>query len=65
MVKFSNSDDLATLSQKLEHLFKNNLIPMAGKNKAKSVEEEVSNLSNKLIRSLALLEKLQDCIVSL
>ena len=42
MVKYSNSNDLVTLSQKLDHLFKNNLLPYAGKNKAKTSEEEVS-----------------------
>ena len=31
------------LSQKLDHLFENNLKPLAGKNKAKTVDEEVSN----------------------
>ena len=46
MVKYSNNEELTTLSQKLDHLFKYNLIPLAGKNKAKSVEEEVSKSPN-------------------
>jgi hypothetical protein len=40
MVAHANSEKLDTLSQKLEYLFKNNLLPYAGKNKAKSIEEE-------------------------
>lgn len=41
-VKFANRSDLATLSDKVEFLFKAKLLPNATKNKAKSVEEEVS-----------------------
>lgn len=41
-VKYSNSQDLTTLSQKLDYMFKHNLAPMAGKNKAKTAEEDVS-----------------------
>ncbi len=40
-VKFSSgidSDGLNTLAQKLEYLFKNNLIPFAIKNKSKTIE---------------------------
>ena len=39
-VKYANKADLPTLSEKLEHLFKSKLTPNAGKNKAKSGEEE-------------------------
>ena len=41
-VKFSSgidSDGLNTLAQKLEFLFKNNLIPYAIKNKSKTIEQ--------------------------
>ena len=39
-VKFaSGCDDLPTLSAKLDHLFKNNLIPLAVKNRSKTVEQ--------------------------
>ena len=41
-VKYANSSELTTLSQKLDHLFNKHLCPMVGKNKAKSPEEEVS-----------------------
>lgn len=41
-MRFANSNTLQTLSERLDYLFKNNLLPFAGKNKAKSVEEEVS-----------------------
>ena len=41
MIKYANNTDLGTLSQKLDHLFENHLKPMAGKNKAKTGEEEV------------------------
>lgn len=40
MVKHANDEELDTLSQKLDYLFKNNLLPFANKNKAKSIEEE-------------------------
>lgn len=43
-VKFANRSDLPTLSSKLEVLFKNLLIPNAGKSKAKTADEEVSHL---------------------
>jgi hypothetical protein len=39
-VKFANSN--MTLAEKLEKLFTKHLIPMAGKNKAKSSDDEVS-----------------------
>jgi len=42
-VKYANNADLPTLADKLEYLFKQKLTPNAGKTKAKSVEEEVSN----------------------
>ena len=42
MIKYANNTDLGTLSQKLDCLFENHLKPMAGKNKAKTGEEEVS-----------------------
>ena len=38
-VKYAAGSDLPNLAVKLEHLFKNNLIPMAVKNRSKSVEE--------------------------
>jgi hypothetical protein len=41
-IKYSNRSDLPTLSDKLEYLFKNKLNVNATKNKAKTVEEEVS-----------------------
>lgn len=41
-VKYSNSCELHTLAQKLETLFNTHLVPMVGKNKSKSPEEEVS-----------------------
>ncbi len=42
-VKYANkAAELPTLADKLEFLFKNKLIPHSTKNKAKSVEEEVS-----------------------
>lgn len=41
-VKFANKAELPTLADKLEHLFKNKLIPNATKNKAKPLEDEVS-----------------------
>ena len=42
-MKYANRSDLPTLSDKVEFIFKNKLIPNATKNKAKSVEEEVSD----------------------
>lgn len=39
-VKFANRSDLPTLSSKLEVLFKQLLLPNAGKTKAKTSEEE-------------------------
>jgi hypothetical protein len=39
-VKFANRSDLPTLSSKLDVLFKNLLIPNAGKSKAKTSDEE-------------------------
>jgi hypothetical protein len=44
-VKYSNSEHLHTLAQKLDYLFKNNLCLLAGKNKAKTETEEVSTTS--------------------
>jgi len=41
-IKLANRSDLPSLSDKLEQLFKLKLIPNASKNKAKSLEEEVS-----------------------
>ena len=41
-IKYANNQELSTLSQKLDHLFENHLKPKAGKNKAKTAEEEVS-----------------------
>lgn len=41
-VKYANSEQLCTLSEKLDHLFKEHLVKMAGRNKAKSAEDEVS-----------------------
>jgi len=42
-VKYASGSDggsLQTLSQKLEHVFKNNFTTLANKNKSKTVEEE-------------------------
>mmetsp|Transcript_12567 Transcript_12567/g.12365 ORF Transcript_12567/g.12365 Transcript_12567/m.12365 type:complete len:172 (+) Transcript_12567:1589-2104(+) len=39
-VKYANRSDLPTLAEKLEFLFKNKLVPLATKNKCKSVEED-------------------------
>ena len=41
-VKYANNAELPTLADKLDFLFKNKLVPNAGKTKAKSVDEEVS-----------------------
>lgn len=41
-VKYANSNELSTLSEKLEILFKKNLLPLAGKAKAKNSEDDVS-----------------------
>jgi len=41
-VKYANNSDLASLSDKVECLFKNQLVPLATKNKAKSIEDDVS-----------------------
>ena len=40
-VAYENRAEFATLSEKLEHAFQNHFIPGAGKNKAKTPEEEV------------------------
>jgi len=40
MLRYSNDSELKTLAQKLEHLFRNKLVPLAGKNKAKTAEED-------------------------
>lgn len=39
-MKYANNSELPTLSQKLEHLFKNQLVPFATKNKAKSADDD-------------------------
>ena len=39
-VKYANNSELPTLSQKLEHLFKNQLVPFATKNKAKGSDDD-------------------------
>lgn len=42
-VKYASGTDgetLPTLSHKLEHLFKNNFVPLAVKNKSKNAEDE-------------------------
>ena len=44
-IKYANSNEFSTLSEKLDHLFKKNLMPLAGKNKAKSAEDDVSKSS--------------------
>jgi hypothetical protein len=41
-VKYANRSDLPTLADKVDFIFKTKLLPNATKNKAKSVEEEVS-----------------------
>jgi len=51
-VKFANRAELPTLSDKLDSLFKQKLTPLCGKNKAKSVEEEVNRSYLKLIEKL-------------
>ena len=43
-IKYQNNSELPTLAEKLEHMFKNKLLPNAGKTKSKSSEEEVSNI---------------------
>jgi hypothetical protein len=53
-VKYQNEP--GTLDQKLQKLFDQHLVPMVGKNKAKSVEDDVS-----LKSSHFLIEKLQNC----
>ena len=55
-IKYSNRSDIPTLADKLEYLFKNKLNVNATKNKAKSVEEEVSNMT---IANLTLIETIQ------
>jgi hypothetical protein len=47
-IKYSNRSDLPTLADKLEYLFKNKLTPFATKYKAKSIEEEVSIVQNRI-----------------
>jgi hypothetical protein len=44
-VKYLNSSEFSTLAEKLENMFKTKLIPNACKTKAKSSEEEVSQLT--------------------
>lgn len=39
-VKYANSSEFTSLSQKLDYLFNKHLSPMVGKNKAKSPDEE-------------------------
>lgn len=39
-VKYANNSELPTLSQKLEHLFKHQLVPFATKNKAKGADDD-------------------------
>ena len=43
-VKYANSSEFTSLSQKLDYLFNKHLSPMVGKNKAKSPDEEVSEI---------------------
>ena len=47
-IKYSNRSDLPTLADKLEYMFKNKLNAFATKYKAKSVEEEVRVLHNRI-----------------
>jgi len=65
-VKYANSCELTTLSQKLDYLFNKHLCPMIGKNKAKSPEEEVSHQPQvSLTRVFSCLEIFQshgDCV---
>jgi hypothetical protein len=61
-VKYSNSNELNTLAEKLAYLFKNHLIPFAGKSKAKNAEDDVSYITE---ISHIFIEKLQDCTTSL
>jgi len=63
-VKYANKSDLPTLAEKLEYLFKHKLTPNAGKTKAKSVEEEVSDFRFVLSHCLPV-ETIQDCRESL
>ena len=44
-MKYLNSTEFSTLAEKLENMFKTKLLPNACKTKAKSSEEEVSNLT--------------------
>ena len=46
MIKYANNTEIDTLSKKLDHLFENHLRPLAGKNKAKTSDEEVRNIQN-------------------
>ena len=48
MIKYSNNTEISTLSQKLDHLFENYLKPFAGKNKAKTNDEEVRKYQNSM-----------------
>ena len=67
MIKYANDTERVTLSQKLDSLFENHLKPLAGKNKAKTADEEVSDQT--IARSLSNvdlnLEKLQNHPASL
>jgi len=58
-VKYANNTELSSLAEKVEFLFKKHLIPFAGKNKAKNVEDEVSPIHYHIA-----LEKFQNCSVS-
>ena len=53
-VKYANRADLPTLAEKMDHLFKTKLAPNAGKNKSKSLAEDVRFL-------VKALETIQDC----
>jgi len=41
-IKFGNRAELKTLAEKVETMFKTKLVPLCGKNKAKTPEDEVS-----------------------
>ncbi len=51
-VKYLNSSEFSTLAEKLENMFKTKLIPNACKTKAKSSEEEVSQLTAQLLETI-------------
>lgn len=49
-IKFNNRPDLPTLADKVEAMFKTKLMPLCGKNKAKTPEDEVSLCLNNSVQ---------------